>query len=353
MLACARGHVSFERMSIRGSLACFIAVTVSTWSCTSSTPNSGTAGAGGTSDGGAGAFGDAGRAASGAGGHGGNHDGQGAAGEGGTAALAGAAGEAGEAGAAGQPADLPSLGQPCRPDGQLACNGPAQKLRLHCVSGTWQANGTCAASENCAQSSGLCAAIVAECDGRPDGSLVCGPGQELERCGTDSVTAQNLEACVNKCVSTASGAECAARTWALWPMPNPASSGLPHPASYDTSTAGVVTDRVTGLMWQAAVSPTTYTWADAKAYCGALVLAGHSDWRLPSRIELVSLVDFTIARPGPTIDASAFPNAPSGTFWTASTRALQETSSAWYVLFDTGFVFTDLMSLAHSVRCVR
>jgi hypothetical protein len=30
-------------------------------------------------------------------------------------------------------------------------------------------------------------------------------------------------------------------------MPNPVAAALPNPASYDTSVAGVVTDRVTGL----------------------------------------------------------------------------------------------------------
>ncbi len=96
--------------------------------------------------------------------------------------------------------------------------------------------------------------------------------------------------------------------WALWPMPNPASAGLPHPAQYDTSKAGVVLDKVTGLTWQATVSTSTYAWADAKAYCASLSLGGFKDWRLPSRIELVSIVDFTIAKPGPVLDPTACPS---------------------------------------------
>ena len=38
--------------------------------------------------------------------------------------------------------------------------------------------------------------------------------------------------------------------WAMWPMPNPPTSGLPHPQSYDTSVPGTVLDRVTRLIWQ-------------------------------------------------------------------------------------------------------
>ena len=50
-------------------------------------------------------------------------------------------------------------------------------------------------------------------------------------------------------------------------------------------------------MWQQAAAPSTYTWEQAKAYCPTLTLAGHSDWRLPTRIELVSLVDFGRSAP--------------------------------------------------------
>jgi hypothetical protein len=141
--------------------------------------------------------------------------------------------------------------------------------------------------------------------------------------------------------------------WALWPMPNPVSAGLPNPASYDTTTAGVVTDKVTGLIWQRTVTASTFAWVDAKAYCANLVLAGFSDWRLPSRVELVSLLDFTIAKPGPTIDSAAFPGAPSATFWTSSPRALYTTTNAWYIQFDNAFAFYDDMTVEHSARCVR
>jgi hypothetical protein len=140
--------------------------------------------------------------------------------------------------------------------------------------------------------------------------------------------------------------------WALWHMPNPASAHLPNPSSYDTTTAGVVVDKVTGLIWQRDVPSSTYSWADAKSYCANLVLAGFKDWRLPSRIELVSLIDFTIANPGPTIDAAAFPNASNATFWTASARSLY-TDEAWYIQFTNGFAFYDTMDVTYAARCVR
>jgi hypothetical protein len=66
--------------------------------------------------------------------------------------------------------------------------------------------------------------------------------------------------------------------------------------SYDFSHDGVLVDEVTGLMWQAFLSP-ELSWPDADAYCSELRAHGYCDWRTPSRIELVSLVDFSATDP--------------------------------------------------------
>jgi hypothetical protein len=54
-------------------------------------------------------------------------------------------------------------------------------------------------------------------------------------------------------------------------------------------------DDVTGLMWQEPpdAAQTMVTWSAAQAYCQHLELAGHCDWRLPSVIELLSIMDYT------------------------------------------------------------
>ncbi len=83
-------------------------------------------------------------------------------------------------------------------------------------------------------------------------------------------------------------------------MPNPASTGLPHPASYDTSTSGIVKDNVTGLMWQQTPDPLGSSLRDAANYCARATLGGFTDWRVPSRIELWSIQDFT--HYGPALD---------------------------------------------------
>jgi hypothetical protein len=83
-------------------------------------------------------------------------------------------------------------------------------------------------------------------------------------------------------------------------MPNPTGSGLPNPASY-TVANGIVHDNLTCLDWQQVESSTSYTNADAITYCASLSLGGNSDWRVPTRVEVSSIMDWTRS---PAIDAA-------------------------------------------------
>jgi hypothetical protein len=112
-----------------------------------------------------------------------------------------------------------------------------------------------------------------------------------------------------------------------------------------------LTDNITGLMWQQAVPSATYTWANAVAYCPTLTLAGHTDWRLPTAMELMSIVD--LGQPNPSINGTYFPSTPSNIFWSASPVA-GSPSPAWYVNFTSGYTSNFLaVSTAYDVRCVR
>lgn len=149
------------------------------------------------------------------------------------------------------------------------------------------------------------------------------------------------------------GAACGARTstiaWAMWKMPNPPMDDLPNPASYTDLGDGTVRDNVTCLVWQRDIPEGTYTWAEANDYCASLPLAG-GGWSLPSRIELVSLVDFSKASPEPAIDTSAFPDTLAEAFWSSST--VIDSESGWYVNFYTGATSAELPNLDIRVRCV-
>jgi hypothetical protein len=133
-------------------------------------------------------------------------------------------------------------------------------------------------------------------------------------------------------------------------MPDPAGGGA-NPQSYDTSNPGTVLDRVTGLVWQRAVSPQTLGWQAAREACACLELGGQHDWRLPSRIELVSIVDFT--RHDPAIDGEAFPATPTDWFWSASPVAGSDPAAAWYVAFFDGNTHHAELGVPYHVRCVR
>jgi hypothetical protein len=77
-----------------------------------------------------------------------------------------------------------------------------------------------------------------------------------------------------------------------------------NPPSY-SSLGGTVTDDVTGLIWQQDVNPIR-RWVDAGSYCESLVAGGYTDWRLPSTIQLVTLIDYSWW--SPAIDFTYFPN---------------------------------------------
>jgi hypothetical protein len=137
--------------------------------------------------------------------------------------------------------------------------------------------------------------------------------------------------------------------WADWPMPDPTGT-YPASTGYDTSAPDVVGDQLTHLVWQRNVPSESYTWAGAKSYCGCLALGGYDDWRLPTRIELVSIVDFT--RHDPAVDTGAFPATPGEYFWTSSPLA-ENASSAWYLFFLDGNAHSIGVGNKYRVRCVR
>jgi hypothetical protein len=113
---------------------------------------------------------------------------------------------------------------------------------------------------------------------------------------------------------------------------------------------GTVTDTNTGLMWQQATAPGTYNWEQALTYCESLSLGGHSDWRLPNRNELQSIVDYS--RHSPAIDTTFFPNTASSRYW-SSTTGPYDTGYAWNVGFLNGFGGGGDKDSYGSVRAVR
>jgi hypothetical protein len=142
------------------------------------------------------------------------------------------------------------------------------------------------------------------------------------------------------------------RRWAHWPVP-PTS---PSPASYALTT-DTVFDSTTGLMWQRDPStPATMEWATALGYCTTLSLGGYTGWRLPTRIELLSILDYGQALH--LTSSTVFPNRPAPPaevlFWSSSTDT-PGSQLRWYVNSFDGSVgsISGGSSARYAVRCVR
>jgi hypothetical protein len=135
-------------------------------------------------------------------------------------------------------------------------------------------------------------------------------------------------------------------------MPNgpvDVAAGAPNTTSYTDNGDGTVTDTVTGLMWQKVVPTGTFAQPEAVAFCQTLNLAGHNDWRLPSRIELLSIVDY--GRANPSIDATLF-GTPQAVYWSSSPAA-DSPSDGWFVAFTDGSADRNLTTTPFNARCVR
>ncbi len=117
------------------------------------------------------------------------------------------------------------------------------------------------------------------------------------------------------------------------------------------SSADEVTDRTTGLVWQAGGDGHTYDEAAAASYCAGLATAEApaGAFRLPSVVELMTIVDYGVS--GPSIDPK-FTATQSTNYWTSTpTFAMQKL--AWTVKFDAGEVIPLLSDTPLPVRCVR
>ena len=134
-------------------------------------------------------------------------------------------------------------------------------------------------------------------------------------------------------------------------------------------TTNIVEDHLTGLMWQDDAEAKTITrpwvtqanydagnYADtsgetATTYCSTLTLGTHTDWRLPTVVELQSIV--VDGKSSPTIDTTVFVNYTTSRYYWSSTTYASNTGYAWGVGFHSGGTNGNSKSYSRYVRCVR
>jgi len=137
--------------------------------------------------------------------------------------------------------------------------------------------------------------------------------------------------------------------------------GIPWPNPRFTDNGdGTVTDNLTGLIWlKNADCFGTRTWAQALSDCNGLASgscgltdgSSASEWRLPNRRELFSLIDddnYSPALPS----GHPFTNVQSAYYWSSSTDTFYS-DYAWSVVMLSGYVLNNPKSLFYNVWPVR
>ncbi len=146
--------------------------------------------------------------------------------------------------------------------------------------------------------------------------------------------------------------------WAQFVMPNYAQDGGPgeNVPKYDPATGGGLVDSVSKLVWLEPMPDTAKglkTWADAQQVCTGLS-QGTVSWRLPSRIELVTLLDLDPSK-GKKVDA-VFKTAEGIQYWTTSEVRpdVDGVRKHWTVDFSNGGLGQQNINEGQAgVRCIR
>jgi len=134
-------------------------------------------------------------------------------------------------------------------------------------------------------------------------------------------------------------------------MPNAASTGLPNLATYVANADGTVTDMTSGLIWEGGAGADSQMRPSADAYCRSK----GDGWRLPTRLELVSLLDVAAPLSFPAINWTYFPGTRPLGYWTSSDYA-GASGFVWTVSFLDGTTAHSLRvddGTEAPVRCVR
>ena len=98
-----------------------------------------------------------------------------------------------------------------------------------------------------------------------------------------------------------------------------------NPPFFINNSNGTITDTVTGLMWQQ-VDGGEMTFDKATTYASNLVLGGYSDWRMPSILELNSLLNHD--KNNPALNTVYF-TATAAQYWWSGQKQLNDATKAW------------------------
>lgn len=133
--------------------------------------------------------------------------------------------------------------------------------------------------------------------------------------------------------------------------------GVAPPASRFTDHGnGTITDNLTGLMWEQSPSATTFTWANALSVripaINSANLGGHSDWRLPNRKELLTLLNIESTNNSTWLISQGFAGIVNNYYWSSSTLKVN-TTQAWALYMQSRILSFTLKTNTFYVMAVR
>lgn len=133
-------------------------------------------------------------------------------------------------------------------------------------------------------------------------------------------------------------------------------TGAPWPEPRFTDQGQGVLDNLTGLMWTKDANPEEFplSWDEALAAVEAMnrdQAHGYSDWRLPTRPQLFSLISHTEINPA-LPKGHPFENVFAGYYWTSDSCA-RFLNQAWYVHLGGARVFSGMKHGSYMVWPVR
>ena len=117
-----------------------------------------------------------------------------------------------------------------------------------------------------------------------------------------------------------------------------------------------VLDRETGLVWEKTPDtiPPKYTAEGARFFCRNKTVGGRKGWRLPTAVELSSLVDPSVAVWPPLPIGHPFVLVKPTLFWSATVSDSDIAMSNGLIMnFSDGTLYANLISNGYGAWCVR
>ncbi|MGH7147812.1 MAG: DUF1566 domain-containing protein [Nitrospiraceae bacterium] len=126
----------------------------------------------------------------------------------------------------------------------------------------------------------------------------------------------------------------------------------PSDSRFTTAFPGAVLDKNTGLVWEQLPKGTSGNmWSDARLECINKSVGGQKGWRLPSVVELASLINPSLLEP--VVPGVVFTGVQVGNYWSGTTSAGGSTTAFVVSSDDRSVGTSNKTSTNLYVWCVR